>query len=100
RFYHCPFDAVFHDPVSAQMIAHCQQRGVPLALNRYVGSAGDQLPQEIARVHADQRFGGFILYETANFIQFDDAGGCSLTLPIIQEAIDSVDRIANEGAPL
>ncbi|MBT7702563.1 MAG: hypothetical protein HN700_19915 [Verrucomicrobia bacterium] len=99
RFYHYPFDAVFDDPVSAQMIAHCQRRRVPLVLNRYVDSAGDQLPQEIARVYADQRFSGFILYETANFIQFDDAGGCSLTLPAVQEAVNNVDRIANQVPP-
>jgi len=93
RFYALPFDAVFEDPVSTEMIARCQQRGIPIVVNRYVGAAGAQLPDEVARIHADQRFSGFILYETMNFIQFDAAGRCSLTLPVVQEAVNIVRKI-------
>jgi hypothetical protein len=87
RFYAIPFEAVFEDPISAEMIARCQKRGIPIVVNRYVDAAGDQLSDEVARVHADARFSGFIFYETMNFIQFDTAGGCSLTLPSVQAAV-------------
>lgn len=90
RFYAIPFEAVFEDSISVEMIERCQKRGIPIALNRYVGAAGEQLPEEVARVHADPRFSGFIFYETMNFIQFDAAGGCSLTLPTVQEALNSL----------
>ena len=90
RFYHFPFEAIFQDPVAKEMIAHCQQRGIPIVVNRYVDLAGEQLPQEVARIYADQRFSGFILYETQNFIRFDDAGGCSLKMPIVQEAVKQI----------
>jgi len=90
RFYQLPFAAIFEDPVAEAMIGRCQQRGIPIVVNRYVGSAGDQLPQEIARVRADARFSGFILYETANFIEFNAAGGCSLRLPVVEEAVEQL----------
>jgi hypothetical protein len=87
RFYKLPFEAVFEDPVAEAMIGRCQQRGIPVVVNRYVGSAGDKLPQEVSRVRADARFSGFILYETANFIAFNAAGGCSLKRPVVEEAV-------------
>ena len=90
RFYQFPFAAIFDDPVAEAMIGRCQQRGIPVVVNRYVGSAGDQLPQEVARVRADARFSGFILYETANFIAFNAAGGCSLKLPVVEEAVNQL----------
>ena len=90
RFYQLPFAAIFDDPVSAAMTGRCQQNGIPVVVNRYVGSAGDQLPQEVARVRADARFSGFILYETANFIAFNAAGGCSLKLPVVEEAVEQL----------
>lgn len=87
RFYAIPFEAVFEDPISAEMIARCQKRGIPIVVNRYVDAAGEQLPEEVARVHADPRFSGFVFYETMNFIQFDTDDGCSLTLPSVQAAV-------------
>jgi hypothetical protein len=90
RIFHLPFDTIFEDPVAAAMIARCQQRGIPMVVNRYIGSAGDRLPQEVARVYADPRFSGFILYETSDFIRFDDNDGCSLAAPLVQEAVKQV----------
>jgi len=86
RFYAIPFESIFEDPVSAEMIKRCQKQGIPMVVNRYVDAAGDQLPDEVGRIHADARFSGFIFYETMNFIQFDTAGSCSLTRPSIQQA--------------
>lgn len=91
RFYHFPFEAIFQDPVAEAMIVRCQQRGIPIVVNRYVDLAGELLPQEVARIYADQRFSGFILYETQNFIRFNDAGECSLKMQIVQEAVKQLD---------
>jgi len=90
RFYHFPFEFVFEDSVSAKMIERCEQRGIPIVLNRYVNNAGAQLPQEVERIYKDQRFSGFILYETSNFIQFDAAGDCTMIMPIVQEAVKKI----------
>jgi hypothetical protein len=92
RFYGVPFEEIFEDPVSTEMISRCLVKGIPLTVNRYVDAAGDQLPNELARIHADPRFSGFIFYETSNFIQFDKAGGCALTMSTVQEASDNAKQ--------
>lgn len=97
RFYHYPFEAVFQDPVGAQMIARCQQRGIPLVVNRYVDSAGEKLPDEVARIHADPRFSGFIFYETMNFIQFDTAGRCALKMPGVLAAANTLKQTSDKA---
>jgi hypothetical protein len=71
------------------MIAVCRQRNIPICVNRYVGSAGANLPDEIQRVAQDGRFSGFIFYETCTFLKFD-ASGCSITASAVQEAAGRV----------
>lgn len=82
RIYQLPFDAVFDDDVSAAMIARCQQQGIPLTVNRYINP---EYGQEFERVRGDGRFSGFILYETAGFLKFDEDGGCRLSNDTVAE---------------
>jgi hypothetical protein len=82
RLYQLPFDAVFDDGVSAEMITRCQEKGIPLTVNRYVNP---DYPAEFERVRQDGRFSGFILYETASFLQFDSEGGCRLSNDAVAE---------------
>jgi hypothetical protein len=91
RFFHLPFSAVFEDKIAQDMISVCLQRNIPICVNRYVGLAGANLPDEIQRVAQDGRFSGFIFYETCTFLKFD-ASGCSITSSAVQEAADRVRR--------
>ena len=86
RFFQLPMSAVFDDKIAQDMIALCRQRNIPVCINRYIGSAGDNLAAEVRRVADDGRFSGFIFYETASFLKFDASGGCSITSSAVQEA--------------
>jgi hypothetical protein len=82
RMFQLPFDTVFNDSVSAEMIASCKEKGIPLTVNRYVNP---NYPAEFKRVRQDGRFSGFILYETATFLRFDDKGECVLKNDVVAE---------------
>ena len=90
RLFQLPFDAIFDDAVSADMIAHCRQQGIPLTVNRYINP---DYPKEFERVRRDGRFSGFILYETAGFLQFEEGGGCRFS----NDAVAEVCRMMKEN---
>jgi len=89
RLFQLPFDAVFDDAVAAEMIACCQQRGIPLTVNRYINP---DYPEEFERVRQDGRFSGFILYETAGFLHFAADGGCRLRNAAVAEVCQRMKR--------
>ena len=87
RFFSLPFTAVFDDKIAQDMIARCQKRAIPLSVNRYVRSAGENLDKEVQRVKADGRFSGFIFYEVQNFITFPlTPGACSVSYAPVSKA--------------
>ena len=82
RLFQLPFDTVFSDSVAAEMIARCEKKGIPITVNRYINP---NYPAEFQRVQQDGRFSGFILYETATCLRFDDQGGCVLQNEVVAE---------------
>jgi len=82
RMFEFPFEKVFSDPVAAEMIARCRRKDIPLVVNRYVNP---NYPAEFKRVRNDQRFSGFILYETATFLKFKEDGKCGLENDAVAE---------------
>jgi hypothetical protein len=89
RLYQLPFDAVFDDGVAGEMITRCQEKGIPLTVNRYINP---DYPAEFERVRQDGRFSGFILYETARFLQFEADGGCRLDNDAVAEVCRRMKR--------
>ena len=92
RLFQLPFDAIFEDGVAAAMIARCEEKKIPLTVNRYINA---DYPAEFARVRKDGRFSGFILYETATCLRFQDPPGCTLE----HEVVAKVCGMMKEGAP-
>ena len=82
RFFALPFDCVFDDSVAQEMIARCQDKNIPVTVNRYINRT-NALAEEFQRIRNDGRFAGFILYETANFLRIMANGGCEHTVPLI-----------------
>ena len=72
RMYKLPFDTIFSDSVAEQMLARCEKNGIPVTVNRYINP---DYPAQFERIRDDGRFSGFILYETANFLKFEEDGG-------------------------
>jgi hypothetical protein len=89
RMFQLPFDSVFSDSVAARMIACCEERKIPITVNRYVNP---NYPEEFRQVCQDGRFSGFILYETASFLRFDDQGGCVLQNDLVAEVSRLIER--------
>ena len=92
RLFHLPFDALFSDPVAAEMITRCAKKSIPLTVNRYINP---NYPAEFERVRKDDRFSGFILYETATCLSFKNQEGCTLENDVVAE----VCRMMKEGMP-
>jgi hypothetical protein len=84
RMFHLPFDSIFNDPVAAEMIARCQEKGIPLTVNRYIHPTS---ADEFDRTRRDGRFSGFIMYETASYLGFDAEGGCALKHDVVAEIV-------------
>jgi hypothetical protein len=82
RFFALPFDCVFDDAVAQEVIARCRSKGIPVTVNRYINA--ETLADEYARVKRDGRFAGFILYETASYLELQSGGGCSVSVPAIR----------------
>ena len=77
RMFHLPFDTIFgQDAVASEMIERCRKKGIPLTVNRYIRPSS---ADEFDRVRNDSRFSGFIVYETASFLQFQADGGCAVS---------------------
>ena len=62
-----------NDAVSCEMIARCEEKGIPLTVNRNINS---NYAAEFTRLREDGRFSGFIIYGTGHCIRFDEEGGC------------------------
>ena len=92
RIFHLPFDALFSDSVTAEMIARCAKKSIPLTVSRYINP---NYPAEFERVRKDDHFSGFILYETAGCLSFKDQEGCILENDVVAE----VCRMMKEGIP-
>jgi hypothetical protein len=84
RLFELPFDAVFDDTISAEMISRCQKKDIPLTVNRYINS---DYPEEFERIRRDGRFSGFILYETATFLEFGTDGDCRIANDSVSEVL-------------
>jgi len=87
RFFALPFDCVFDDQVAQEMIGRCREKGIPVTVNRYIKP--DMLVEEFQRVRQDGRFAGFILYETASFLQALPDGECEITVPAVKTLQES-----------
>jgi hypothetical protein len=75
RFFELPFESIFSDAIAAEAIARCEERGIPLRVNRYINP---NYLAEFKRIQHDSRFSGFILYEAATCLRFQDPAACSL----------------------
>ncbi|MDB6168030.1 MAG: hypothetical protein JWM88_894 [Verrucomicrobia bacterium] len=88
RFFSLPFDVLFHDDVTQEMISRAQAAHLPIAVNRYIDTAGDKLADEFARVATDPRFDSFIFYEVSSFISFGaKPGECVVKNPRVLKAL-------------
>jgi hypothetical protein len=93
RFFYLPPSTVFDDAIARAMITRCQAKGLPITINRYVaqGFAGSKLTDELQRFRADGRFGGFIFYETYEYLKFGpNPGECEVSAPSVAQAAASV----------
>ncbi|MBL9215282.1 MAG: hypothetical protein JNG83_07390 [Opitutaceae bacterium] len=87
RFFSYPFAALYDDAVAQEMIARSRARGLPVTVNRYIETPGDQLAAEVRRTQADGRFSGFIFYEAASYIGWGpEPGDCRVRNPLVLEA--------------
>jgi len=91
RMFQLPFDTVFNDSVAAEMISRCEENGIPLTVNRYVNP---NYPTEFKQVLQDSRFSGFILYETASFLRFNENGECALQ----NDTVSEVCKMMKDGS--
>lgn len=82
RMFQLPFDTVFSDPIAKNMISSCKEKGIPIVVNRYVNP---NYPAEFKQVRQDGSFSGFILYETATFLRFNDQCECILQNDLVAE---------------
>ena len=90
RFFALPFQCIYDDSVSAEIIDHCRDRGLPVTVNRYIRP--DSLLDEARRIFRDGRFAGFILYETCSFLRLGAGGRWNLTVPGIETLADDIRR--------
>jgi hypothetical protein len=91
RFFSLPFNTLFDDGITQDMIAHAQRRGIPLTVNRYVGTPADKLSAEVQRVKHDGRFAGFIFYEVSAYISYGASPGEAVVKypPVLQATTDA-----------
>ncbi len=70
-----PGFVLLEDAFSREVIGACNDRGIPLHYNRYLNGSPDHYANELDQVFKDGRFGGFIVYETAELSLRPDAAG-------------------------
>ncbi len=90
RIFQLPFNTIFDDAVARDMIARCRDKGIPLTVNRYINP---NYPEEFTRIREDGRFSGFIFYETASFMRFQDLAECILQ----NDVVSKVCTMMSEG---
>ena len=83
RMFHLPLNNIFGgDSVAKEMVDRCQKKRIPLTVNRYINPSS---ADEFERVRRDSRFSGFIMYETASYLQSQPDGGCRVINHIVAE---------------
>ncbi len=85
RIFALPFNTLFEDAVVADMIASCREKKIPLTVNRYINP---DYPDEFTRVRKDGRFNGFILYETADFLHFQNPAECTFQNEVVSKVCE------------
>ena len=88
RFFALPFECIYDDSVSREIINRCRDRGLPITVNRYIHP--DSLLDEAKRTWRDGRFAGFILYETHSFLRLGADGRWDLTVNAIETLADDL----------
>lgn len=70
-------DDVLSDDVAREMLERCGTAGVSVYMNRYIDRSIeiDEYVDDIRRIHADERFAGFDIYETAHLLRAGPDGG-------------------------
>ncbi len=87
--YQTPLGQMLSDGVVAEMIGVSRDHGLPVTVNRYVTAAGEgRLKDEVRLVQLDGRFGGFIFYETYDYLAFKAEGECVVSKPWVAAAIE------------
>ena len=94
RFFSIPFGSVFEDKVAKEMVASCTNARIPITVNKYLWEP-EQLHSQILTVKRDGRFSGFILYETASFLELKPGTGCSITM----ESVGSLRQLLHAPTP-
>ncbi|MGC9065175.1 MAG: hypothetical protein ACP5JO_00905 [Candidatus Ratteibacteria bacterium] len=93
RIFAKPFSGIFgQDPVATRMIEKCYQHKIPLTVNRYVWN-NDALVDESVKVYENEKFSGFILYETWSFIEFEKNGNCRISLPEMTPVVNMPEEL-------
>lgn len=92
RTFALPFITLFDDAIVADMITSCSERKIPLTVNRYINP---NYPEEFVHIWHDGRFSGFILYEAAEFLYFQNPAECTFQ----NETVSKVCAMLNEGKP-
>ncbi len=75
------------DTFSREVVAACQDRGIPLHYNRYINGSPEHYAGELEQVYRDGRCSGFIVYETAELVMKPDPQGGVTTQGGVFEAI-------------
>lgn len=84
---------VLRDSVAVEMMDRCAAAGLPMAVNRYIGGPGEAgLGAEVGLARADPRLSGYIFYETAEYLRFEDEGRCVITKPWVEQAARAASR--------
>lgn len=86
RFFYLKPDSVLADATTRQVLEACQEKKLPVVFNCYLTSNHGQLSKRLRDVRQDDRFSGFILYETANFIRFGPDGAGTISNSEVVEA--------------
>jgi hypothetical protein len=81
-------DFVLADLFSNTLISRCRDQGIPLNYTRYI-QPSEQYVHDLEKVFLDGRFQSFIIYETANFLKFDEHDGIIVKKPDLVQAIRS-----------
>ncbi|NLX07317.1 MAG: hypothetical protein GXY33_19430 [Phycisphaerae bacterium] len=85
RFFSCPFECLYNDDVTREIIDRCRSRNIPLTVNRYVH--WNDLAGELRRVRDDERFCAFVFYETCTYLRYQPDGTCRLEMEPVEKAL-------------
>jgi len=93
RIFAKPFSGIFDDDQTArEMIERCFDKHIPLSVNRYIW-ANENLIEEFQKVYSNEKFNGFILYETWSFIDFLKDGNCRVSSRKFEPVVKMPDQL-------